>query len=164
MFAKTVQQPVDRHVASLVDAINRIGTRVHTFASCSGHLAKSGIPYVAITGTDWSFVRLLLTSTSRVNDVTGGRTRLELVDFRRSEYRAALRLTVYPWLQLSDSEWTAAFIDGTGAPPRRLVKLWWDELDELARMISTPGSSPCSAFELRIARAKVRFRERSDES
>ena len=164
MFAKTVQGPVDRHIAGLVDAINSGRSRVRTFACCSGHMVKPGVPYVAFAGTDWPFIRSLLTIVTKVNAVTRGSTRLELFEVEGRQFRGALRLTVYPWIELSEDEWISAFVDHTASPPRRLVRLWWDELTELARMVGTQDPTPCDGFELRFERAQVRFGDRSDES
>ncbi len=162
MFAKTVNKAVDRHAADLVDAINGSARNVRTYACCSGHIVKPGVPYVAFSGTDWGFVRSLLVQVTSVNAATGGSTRLELFESHRRTFRGAMRLTIYPWIELYEDEWKRAFVKHTAPPPPRLVRLWWSELSELARMIDKSEATPSAEFSLHFRRARSRLGEPAD--
>lgn len=153
----------DRHAAALVDAINDAKTDVHTFACCSGHLTKPGVPYIAFRGTDWEFVKTLLARITTVNNATSGQTRLVLSEFTEGRFDGSIRFVIYPWLDLADDEWTR-MLEGSGPPPRRLVRLWWEELDELARLLRESHSAPSATFQSRFHRARARFGERHSDS
>lgn len=158
MFAKTVTQAVDRHAAALVDAINNTDTDVRTFACCSGHMKKPGVPYVAFRGTDWEFIKTLMERITAVNNATLGQTRLVLSEFSDGHFVGSIRFVIYPWLDSSDDEWTQ-IVENTGPPPRRLVRLWWDELDEIARVVRESLTEPSPTFLTRFGQARARFGE-----
>ena len=162
MFAKTVAAPVDRHAAALVDAINEADTDFHTLSCCSGHLAKPGIPYVAIAGTDWEFVKRLLSLISAVNRSTAGRTTLSLTEFSDGHIVGAIRFVVYPWFEVGEHQLMHMY-EHTGPPPRRLVHLWWEEIDELARLVREADSEPSTTIGAHFERACTQGKKQSND-
>lgn len=124
MYATTVDAPVDRHVAPLVDAINRSPSRVETLFSCSGHRRRPAFPYVSFECCGLSFVRFALACATSLNAVTGGSTYVQLNQIDGTRISAVIRLISYPSGRAP--EWTS--------PPDRLVELWWAELRALGLM------------------------------
>lgn len=158
MFARTVTQRVDRNAAALVDAINDADTDVRTFACCSAHMTKPGVPYIAFRGTDWAFIKTMLLRITGVKSVTLGQTRLVLSELSDGRFVGSIRFVIYPWFDLSDDEWTR-MVESGGPTPRRLVRLWWDELDELARIVRKAETVPSTTFQARFRRAQARLSE-----
>jgi hypothetical protein len=136
LYADTVSEPVDKHVARLVDAINRSRFHATTLFSCSGHVGKDSFPYVAFECRGFSFVRFALRCVSSVNAVTGGGTQLRLMKSRGGGVYGAIGFVSYP--SRYDTDWAA--------PPAHLVHLWWAELDELAGMVETGRAEVSAGF------------------
>jgi hypothetical protein len=148
--ARTVDAYVDPHVARLVDAINRSPFDVSTFGSCSGHLRKPGLPYVAFHTERLEFVAFMLLCVGAVNDVMRGQTSLKL-PVASGKSGGSIRLAVHPSLWDGRfSLWPVGM--GLVPPPRRLVELWWLELGELARMLERRDASPSMRFRSEAAR------------
>lgn len=162
MFAKTVAAHVDRHAAPLVDAINSGDTDFRTLSCCSGHVSKAGIPYVAIVGSDWRFVEKLLAQISAVNRATGGRTTLSLTEFSDGHIVGAIRFVIYPWFEVEEHRLMHMY-EHTGPPPRRLVHLWWEEINELARLVRESHAEPSRTLSSRFARASSQFRRNAKD-
>jgi len=121
MYAQTVKEPVDRHVAPLVDAINRTG-RASTYSSCSGHLRQSGFPYVSFRTQGWGFVGEIRRMITELNDVTCGQTLLQIAHFdEHAVISAVIRLRMYPWLWAPDVN-LAPLAAQLVFPPPRLVR------------------------------------------
>ncbi len=140
----TVCAYVDPNVRRLVDAINTSGLRCETFASCSGHRHKPSTPYVAFRSRGWRFVRFLLSAMRGLNAATRCENPLRLREVRDGEMAGSIRLGIYPWL-LPGIDLTPLLTEQV-TPPRRLVWLWWRELDELAAMIEGRRTWPSRQF------------------
>ncbi len=148
MFAQTVDDPVDRHIAPLVDAINR-SREAATYSSCSGHMKDSGFPYVGFKSKGWKFVGKIRKTITQINEVTRGQPLLEIRSFGDDEILdAVIRFRMYPWLwapRVNLAPLAAQLV----FPPPRLVRLWWNEIAELARMIEedeAPGEFATNFF------------------
>lgn len=136
MYAETVEAPVDRHIAPLVDAINRTGEAM-TYSSCSGHLRDSGFPFVAFMTDGWEFVGRMRHVITEMNEVTRGQTLLELGPFgEQGRVRAVIRFRMYPWLWAGRVN-LAPLAAQIVFPPRRLVRLWWAEIEAMAGLVAT---------------------------
>jgi hypothetical protein len=145
MYAQTVEEHVDRHVAPLVDAINRSG-RAATYSSCSGHMKDSGFPFVAFRTEGWEFVGSIRRMITEVNHVTRGQTLLEIAPFSpEGLVSAVVRFRMYPWLWASEGINLAPLAVQLVVPPPRLVRLWWAEIAEVGRMIEM-HDQPGAAF------------------
>jgi hypothetical protein len=136
LYAKTVSEPVDKHVARFVDAINRSRFHATTLFSCSGHVGKDSFPYVAFACRGFSFVLFMLQCVSRVNVITGGGTQLRLMKLRGGRVYGAIGFVSYP--SRYGTDWAA--------PPAHLVHLWWAELDELGSMLETERAEVSAGF------------------
>lgn len=148
--ARTVDAYVDPHVARLVDAINRSPFDVSTFGSCSGHLRKPGLPYVAFHTARLEFVAFMLLCVGAVNDVMRGQTSVKL-PAASGNSGGSIRLALHSSLWDGRfSLWPVGM--GLVPPPRRLVELWWLELGELARMLERRDAAPSMRFRSEAAR------------
>jgi hypothetical protein len=142
---------VDPHARRLVDAINVSGMGVQTYASCSGHYHKPSTPYIAFSCQGWDFLRFLLPAVTGLNAATRGQARLHLTEQRGDLIKGSIRLSVHLSVLPEGVDWSPIVV-GRVNPPRRLVLLWWRELDELAAMIeeqrTEPGLEILEAFEV----------------
>lgn len=135
MYAATVEEPVDRHIARLVDAINRSSYGVRSTGSCSGHTRDSMWPYLAFRARGWKFVKFVLHGVTALNAVTGGSTHIDLYAAKGRELTGVIHL--HPYLQ----SWRPRRWKN---PPLWLVHLWWVELDALAEMVERATVQPPS--------------------
>lgn len=136
---------VDPHARRLVEAMNTSRLLVRTVSCCSGHYHKPSVPYVAFRCLGWDFVRFSLTAITGVNRATRGYTSLRLREIHDDrEVRGAIQFDVYPWVIRGVS--VRSVITEEATPPRRMVRLWWRELDELAAMIEEGRSWPSREF------------------
>ena len=150
MFAQTVDAPVDRHIAPLVDAINRTG-QARTYSSCSGHFKDSGFPHVGFKTQGWEFVGKVRRMISQLNEVTRGQTLIEIRSFSDDGVvEAVIRFRMYPWLWAPNIN-LAPLAAQLVFPPPRLVRLWWAEIAEFARMIDR-DDQPGDAYAGYVAR------------
>jgi hypothetical protein len=156
MVKRTGGPAVDRPVRRLVDAINRSPFAVRTTGSCSAHLARAGFPYVRFEATDWEFVEFALRAITTLNGLTGGQTRLHLSAMSdEAVVQGSVRLNIYPWYRAGRVEWWPVIAEHQ-APPRRLVRLWWAELDALAEIIERQDPAVATAAVGAILRARER--------
>jgi hypothetical protein len=132
---------VDRHARRLVDAINASGLGVQTYASCSGHYHKPSTPYIAFSCQGWDFPRFLLPVLTGLNSATRGQARLQLAEQRGDVIKASIRLSLHLSVFPEGVDWSPIIV-GRVSPPKRLVLLWWRELDELAAMIEERRTQP----------------------
>lgn len=144
LYAKTVSQPVDRHVARLVDAINTSTFSVKTLYSCSGHPAKDSFPYVSFECRGFAFVKFFLRCLSRINAITGGRTHLQLIKVEGTRVEGVIGFMSYPGRYSLDWQ----------TPPAYLVHLWWIELDELGRMVESGRAETSDDFRDAVAKRR----------
>jgi hypothetical protein len=144
LYAKTVSQPVDKHVARLVDAINTSAFSAKTRYSCSGHPGKESFPYVSFECRGFAFVKFLLACVSRTNAITGGATQLRLTKITGNRVRGVIGFVSYP----------SRFGNGWPAPPAHLIRLWWAELDELARMVESGRAEASVGFRENVAKRR----------
>lgn len=135
---------IDPKARRLVSAINESRFEVQTVGCCSGHYHKPSTPYVGLRSEGWDFLSYLLTVTTALNEITGGQTSLVLRSQHGSKVAAIIRFKIYPWL------WTGVdlypILAERVTPPRRLVRLWWRELDELAATIEENRIAPSDEF------------------
>ncbi len=136
LYAKTVSQSVDKHVARLVDAINGSTFSAKTLYSCSGHPGKASFPYVAFECRGFAFVKFTLRCLSRVNAITGGATQLRLTKISGDRLFGVIGFVSYP--SRYGTDWPT--------PPAHLVQLWWAEIDELARMVERGRAEESAEF------------------
>ena len=144
MYAKTVSQPVDKHVARLVDAINASKFSAKTLYSCSGHPGKDSFPYVSFECRGFAFAKFVLQCLSRTNQITGGRTHLQLIKVEGMRVQGVIGFMSYP--SRYGLDWSV--------PPAYLVHLWWLELDELARMIENGSAEATAGFRAVVAKRR----------
>lgn len=144
MYAKTVSQPVDKHVTRLVDAINASKFSAKTLYSCSGHPGKDSFPYVSFECRGFSFVKFFLQCLSRTNAITGGRTHLQLIKVEATRVQGVIGFMSYP--SRYGLDWSI--------PPEHLVHLWWVELDELGRMVESGRAEASDGFRENVARRR----------
>lgn len=143
--ASTVNAYVDPHARRLVDAINTSPLLVRTVSCCSGHYHKPGLPYVAFRCWGWEFVHFLLTAVTGVNQATRGYTSIRLREIRDDKkIRGAIELGIYPWV-IRGVNFGPLVIE-EAIPPRRMVRLWWREQEELASMIHECRTWPSREF------------------
>jgi hypothetical protein len=143
--SRTVKEYVDPHARRLVDAINTCPLGARTFACCSGHYHKPGLPYVAFYSCNWEFVRLLLSVITGINRASRGYTSVALSHFLdEREIAGSIRLGAYPWL-VRDGNLLPLATDQT-IPSRQIARLWWRELDEVAGMLEERRTWPSREF------------------
>jgi len=158
MLSRTVSAYVDPHARRLVDAINASSFEAETFACCSGHYHKPSTPYIAFRCRGWDFPSFLLPALTALNSGTRGQTRLRLSEQRGDVIKGSIRFVVYGWL-LAGSDLRPLLIEEV-SPPRRLVKLWWRELEELAAMIEERRTRPSPEILELFDEARDRSRHR----
>jgi len=144
LYAKTVSQPVDKHVARLVDAINASTFAAKTLYSCSGHPGKDSFPYVSFECRGFAFVKFFLRCLSCTNAITGGRTHLQLIKVEGTRVQGVIGFMSYPGRYSLDWQ----------IPPAYLVRLWWIELDELGRMVESRSAEAGEAFRDAVAKRR----------
>jgi hypothetical protein len=152
---------IDRHARRLVDAINASGMGVQTYARCSGHYHKPSMPYIAFTCQGWNFLRFLLPALTGLNSATRGQARVQLTEQRGDVIKASIRLSLHLSVFPEGVDWSPIAV-GRVNPPRRLLLLWWRELDELAGMIeerrAKPSTEILEAFDAaRLKRGRHRL-------
>ena len=140
MSSRTVSAYVDPHARHLVDAINASSFDVETFACCSGHYHKPSTPYIAFRCHGWDFPRFLLPAVTALNSATRGQTSIRLSEQRGDVIKGAIKFSVHGWL-LAGRDLRPLLLAEV-SPPRRLVKLWWRELEEFAAMIEERRTWP----------------------
>ena len=141
----TVKSYVDPHARRLVDAINTCPLGARTFACCSGHYHKPGLPYVALYSWNWEFIRLLLSITTGLNRASCGTTSISLSHFLdERQIAGSIRLGIYPWLVPSGELMPLATEQVN--PSREMARLWWRELEEMAAMIEERRTWASPAF------------------
>lgn len=145
MYAKTVDEPVDRHVAPLVDAINRSSFAAFTRFSCSGHKGRLDMPYISFECRGFAFPGFVLRCLTALNASTYGSAYVELGEQMGSRIRGVIRLLPYAWARTAYDE----------IQPPRVVELWWSELDALARMVERRTTTPPRAFVRDTARRRM---------
>ena len=140
MPSRTVTAYIDPHAQRLVDAINKSPFGVETFACCSGHYHKPGMPYVAFQCWGWEFIDFALTAVTELNAFDRSQTRIKLSGVTEGLVRGKIEWVVHPSL-VPDPLWSAV-ITGERAAPRRQVSAWWRQMDELAEIIEgQPGAA-----------------------
>jgi hypothetical protein len=118
---------------------------VQTYSSCSGHYHKPSTPYIAFRCEGWEFLRFLLPMLTGLNSATRGQARLQLTEQRGDVIQASIRLRLHLSVFPGGVDWSPIVV-GQVNPPKRLVLLWWRELDELAAMIEEQRTEPSLAF------------------